>query len=73
MLVKKRHKDQLLLRVEWCLVTNVLGLELLFQDPALLAPGGPCHRPALPFPLDHISLTGRIHMVGGFQRTPGWL
>lgn len=73
MLVKKRRKDQLLLRVEWCLVTNVLGLELLFQDPALLTPGGPCHRPALPFPLDHISLTGRIHMVGGFQRTPGWL
>lgn len=73
MLVKKRCKDQLLLQVEWCLVTNVLGLELLFQDPALLTPGGPCRRPALSSPLDHTSQTGRIDMGGGFQRTPEWL
>ena len=57
MLVKKRRKVQLLLQVVWCLVTNVLGLALLFQDPALLTLGQPCHRPPLPFPLDHTSLT----------------
>ena len=70
MLVKKRRKDQLLLQVEWCLVTNVLGLELLFQDPALLTPGGPCHRPALPFPLDHTSLNWQDTHGGRFSKNP---
>ena len=71
--VKKKRKVQLLLQVMWCLVTNVLGLALLFQDPALLTLGQPCHRPPLPFPLDHTSLTGRVHVAGGSQRAPEWL
>ena len=65
----KKCKVQLLLQVVWCLVTNVLGLALVFQDPALLTLGQPCPGPPLSFPLGHTSLTGRIHMVGGSQRT----